>query len=527
MSTFLTGSSDFAQNTRARYYSSRVLVLAGAACVLAATMPDRVLAAPQGMSGCVVTDPDGQPVVNATVVSLAEAGVGAVSDSAGLFVLSTAAPRPLIAIRKSGFVGTTVFLDPRAGCLRVVRAGSIAGRIADEDGDPVEGAMVTLERSAGGLAASGMTNDYGVFRLGGLAPGHYRVKVSAMSLSRRRALQPRLGPLMATLYYPGTDHESNAEEVSVAPGSDLDGINLVMPSAIPMSSYLLVNATALVPTEQPLSTGVVKGIVLDDTGVALPHAFVRLLGWGTGDIAVSLVKTDPGGRFEFRGVPLGHYTLLGAKTGFDTVSSTVADGPAAGLPGMPTVSEPHGEGQNTLVLPRLSAMEGTVFDAKGEVVAGVEIQALRAVHTLGSDRLAMTGRSTQTDDRGRYRLHGLRPGEYVVSARVADAVRTTVQGPFQTYFPAAASLSEASQIQLSTGELRTGMDISIPSAKTAKITGLVVTSGGEQGQLHVTLNESPLAIKRTERSQGGREWPIQFRGRRPRTLHRSSLPRPF
>lgn len=77
-----------------------------------------------------------------------------------------------------------------------------------------------------------------------------------------------------------------------------------------------------------------------------------------------------------------------------------------------------------------------------------------------------------TDDRGEYRLFGLPPGEYYVGvgvevfhpkADVLNAFRNTalnaaLQIP-QTFFPNAASMSEAVSVTVREGEEVTGIDI--------------------------------------------------------------------
>ena len=162
-----------------------------------------------------------------------------------------------------------------------------------------------------------------------------------------------------------------------------------------------VNWTARPSSERRLGTGVVSGIVVDDAGQTLAHAFIRLIGDVPLDGKASLVRADQEGRFQFRDVPLGRYVLLGVKVSFGTADHPATAGPNAGLPGVPlTLTNTDRRILCKLVLPRLGAIEGTVMDANGEPLTGVDIQALQVLDGAGSAGLVQTGAPTETDDRG-------------------------------------------------------------------------------------------------------------------------------
>ena len=68
-----------------------------------------------------------------------------------------------------------------------------------------------------------------------------------------------------------------------------------------------------------------------------------------------------------------------------------------------------------LQLPRGSVITGTVVDEYGEPTPGTQVRVMRYVVQAGRRTLQQTG-SGATDDRGIYRVYGLQPGEYIVSA---------------------------------------------------------------------------------------------------------------
>ncbi len=174
--------------------------------------PSRDTSAPQAkdavptptgrISGRVVTSDTGRPVKRARVfVTAAElpGGRGVLTDDSGVFDLTELpAGRYTLTVSKSGFVslsygqrrplqaGTPLQLadgEQLKGIqFQLPRGGVIAGRVLDEDGEPVPGAMVRVMRYQylqGDRrltpAGTAQTDDRGQYRVWGLMPGDYYV----------------------------------------------------------------------------------------------------------------------------------------------------------------------------------------------------------------------------------------------------------------------------------------------------------------------------------------------------------------
>jgi hypothetical protein len=93
------------------------------------------------------------------------------------------------------------------------------------------------------------------------------------------------------------------------------------------------------------------------------------------------------------------------------------------------------------------------------------------------------GRSTVTDDLGEYRLFGVIPSDYYVSATYrtppVSAADADAPGYAVTYFPGTVSAAQAQRVTIGTGRSVDDVNIALVPVKTAQITGAVVNSQGQ------------------------------------------------
>lgn len=127
--------------------------------------------------------------------------------------------------------------------------------------------------------------------------------------------------------------------------------------------------------------------------------------------------TDESGVFDFTDLPAGRYTVTASKAGYVSISYGQRRPLQAGTPLQ------LAEGQQVrnldLRLPRGSAITGHVFDENGDPLPGSTVRVLMYRYAQGNRQLVPSG-TAQTDDRGEYRVWGLNPGEYYVSAVVRN-----------------------------------------------------------------------------------------------------------
>ena len=234
--------------------------------------------------------------------------------------------------------------------------------------------------------------------------------------------------------------------------------------------------------DQAAGTAVIRGrVVAADSGMPVRRAQVRAQ---AGEIRANrLVSTDAQGRFELKDLPAGRWTLTASKAGYMTLRYGQKRSFEAGTP------IEIGDGQlmerADFALPKGAAITGRIFDEYGDAVANARVQVLRYQTVQGQRRLTPAGGGDQTDDTGAYRIYGLAPGDYYLSATLRAN-----NGPFfddgnndttsyaSTYYPGTGSVSEAQRITLGVGQEQPNVTFALQPVRTVKITGTALNSMG-------------------------------------------------
>src|SRR5262249_22821979 len=135
---------------------------------------------------------------------------------------------------------------------------------------------------------------------------------------------------------------------------------------------------------------------------------------------------------------------------------------------------------------------GRVLDEDGEPLARATVSVLRQQYVRGEKQLATAG-TGQSDDRGMYRIFGLMPGDYFVSAsNVADrmpgpmvdpagggvAHSTEAPGSAPPFSPGVIAATDAGRLKLATGQELTSIDFQLQIVPLATVKGIVVGGGG-------------------------------------------------
>jgi protocatechuate 3,4-dioxygenase beta subunit len=231
-------------------------------------------------------------------------------------------------------------------------------------------------------------------------------------------------------------------------------------------------------------TAVIRGVVLAaDTGTPIRRAQVRATAPGIRENR--LATTDVQGRFEFKELAAGRYTVNASKAGFVALQYGQRRPGESGTP--LEISTAQIVDKLVVALPRGSVISGRIFDEFGEPVANAVVNALRYGYSGGSRRLLPTGgqnaRDT-SDDQGAFRLFGLPPGEYVVSANFRGSGGEVTDpsgepsGYAPTYFPGTANVSDAQRVRIDVSQEQSSVNFGLIATRLVRIAGTVIDSKG-------------------------------------------------
>ncbi len=308
----------------------------------------------------VVLDVDGKPLNRAVVTVAGEAGVPRtlMSDDRGAFA-ATGLPtgRYTIAASKGGYAratygaarpnrpGTSVALADAQHVtgitLTLMRGGVITGRIIDEDGQPLPGAQPRLsilrvspsgERQLRPVpgAQSPTTDDRGVFRFYGLAPGDYIAAVMFSPVSSARL--PTDAEIRAAFERAKSASSTSPPGVPPSPSSELVNFAQIYygDTADPATSTPIAvtageTSTIEIRMRRTPMASIVATVMSPDGPVTSAETWLVKNVFNAG---ASGVPANKNGQFEFRELAPAGYTLIARYTAPDgrmlVASETVA-----------------------------------------------------------------------------------------------------------------------------------------------------------------------------------------------------------
>jgi hypothetical protein len=244
-------------------------------------------------------------------------------------------------------------------------------------------------------------------------------------------------------------------------------------------------------------TGRIRGRVLaSDGGGPIRRAQVRISG---PDVAPKAALTDAEGRFEFRELPAGRFTLQATKSGFVNVQYGQTRPFESGKP--IELADKQSLDNADISLPRGSVIAGRIVDEFGDAIPDVSVTAMRQTWQNGRRRLVPSpGRVAQTNDLGQFRIYGLPPADYYVSATLRSggldimemelmvSGASTSAGPTAsapksgyapTYYPGTPNVAEAQRITVAAGQESPSADFALVAVRLAKVSGIVIASDGK------------------------------------------------
>lgn len=198
-----------------------------------------------------------------------------------------------------------------------------------------------------------------------------------------------------------------------------------------------------------VGTASIRGKVASSADAPLGRARIVLTSPTLSESRVALSRAD--GTYEFTHLPAGSYALSTSRSGYapqgygerrSTPATPVTVGDGQSLTGIDFSLRPAG------------VIVGRVLDEDDQPFAGATVDALVPRTEQGQPTLAAVA-TTESDDRGAFRLTGLAAGQYYVSAfDPAFAHVGDETGPLRysaTYYPGVASPDRATPVTVTPG----------------------------------------------------------------------------
>ncbi|MGH9935655.1 MAG: MSCRAMM family protein [Blastocatellia bacterium] len=359
----------------------------------------------------------------------------------------------------------------------MIRGGVITGRVTTAIGEPMAGVRVypamvrdaeghPVRRQPGGRPR--MTDDRGIYRLYGLAPGTYVV------YTRPETFGPGGSPYEGNVptYHPSSTRDT-AAEIAVAGGSEATGVDIRYRG----ERGRVVSGTvagALEPASFP-------------TNIA-----VSLTSLSTGNV-ISVGVVRPGenaNAFAIHGVSDGDYEIVARRADFNSAETS------ASLPRRVTVKGADVTGIELRLSPMASisgriVLEATQNACENRRKSTVEEIALSARRDAGAvvDPFGFFQRDNSANDKGDFSIHNLQPGRYFIEPGLPNEdwfVKSITAGT-----PPAAASARAKPpaptdvarngVTLKSGEKLTGLTLTVAGG-AASLRGKVV-AGTEGARL--------------------------------------------
>ena len=279
---------------------------------------------------------------------------------------------------------------------------------------------------------------------------------------------------------------------------------------IVLSFALLLQASPAKLASAQAPASIAGFVVKLGTNEPLSKAVVTLSSTeGRGQMYSASTSTD--GRFLLDKIPPGKYRLAANRSGYVRYEFGARGPNRRGLD--VTIGAGQKMAQIMMPLSPAATITGRVFDRDGEPLAYVVVQAMKYMYQDGERVLNVT-QTAVTNDLGEYRLFWLQPGQYFVSTTydsspqrggpgggrgrpiflgprggntgIESVEATEDEARIPIYYPGTADPQAAAPINLQTGTLFSGVDLTVSAVHTFTVRGQVIS--GATGQPITNVN---------------------------------------
>lgn len=244
--------------------------------------------------------------------------------------------------------------------------------------------------------------------------------------------------------------------------------------------------------EDPPATGSIKGRVVTDDGQPVVNATLMAQAVNS-QPSMRPAKVDSEGKFSFDDLPPASYIVFAVAPGYiDEAMST----------GDPNDWPRHLIGaQLKIRMLKGGVITGKVTNSKGDPIVGVPVHAVSLSNPSFSATDFLGASGGESDDRGVYRIYGLRPGQYVVNAGGPGQFGLAASNGFDldvpTFYPS-ATRDTAIPVVVRSGDETTGIDIKYSGAEGHRISGSVlgaISAGASAANGAVAIIVSPAGTQ--------------------------------
>jgi hypothetical protein len=253
---------------------------------------------------------------------------------------------------------------------------------------------------------------------------------------------------------------------------------------------LFTHSQGLPATQQDSALSAIAGLALD-ASTSEPIAAVEIALSKIPDAtetsalvlppAINLLTTDTAGRFSFVGLVPGSYVLRVTAANHVLSAGNLTSSGTRVL--SLTVSAREKLNDLRIRLIKEAKIHGRITNHLNQPLVRAAVQLWRPVYDEFGKKTFQLNSSTETDDRGEYRLAGLLPGEYyltgggvvTVGARGGPRTLPPQSVNFRTYFPRTTDVEKAETLRLSSGA-EYSADITIPVQEVYRLRGRIIDS---------------------------------------------------
>jgi carboxypeptidase family protein len=232
----------------------------------------------------------------------------------------------------------------------------------------------------------------------------------------------------------------------------------------------------------------ISGMVVAMAGSApLKNALVTLNSVDDRSRPEVTIRSEGDGHFQFRGIVPGQYRLRVARNNYVTqeYGQRTANGPGS------TLNLRGGQEMKDLLFRLIpsATIAGRIEDEDGEPISWAHVTAFRSSYSNGK-RTFKSVALNSTNDLGEYRLFGLPPGRYFISATYhpgaahagfdedfdyngADSLK---ENYVRTYYPGTYDAAKAQSITVKSGEEIPSMDFTMRPTAVYRVRGRVINT---------------------------------------------------